>query len=154
HLSRALSRLVTATMTLSMHVMDTHQTNPRRGKCERPSLSGGLDVLIDAEKIRRIVFALDRREARIVVAVGSADALVALVFQIVDVNGVAGMRLQRGEEILHPSDGVIARAIFLPVRLHPVFKADTPESERIVMLLRAPWAVPVNHRDAARFAGR
>src|SRR5262245_54742787 len=48
-------------------------------KTEAAASSGGLDVLIDAEEVRRIVFLLDGRQALIIVAIACFDPCLAVV---------------------------------------------------------------------------
>lgn len=45
----------------------------------------GVDVLVNAEDVRGVVLRLDTREAVVVVTVGGADTLLALVHHEVDV---------------------------------------------------------------------
>lgn len=66
--------------------------------------SGGLDVLVDAEEIRGVVFFLDGGEAFVIVAVGGLDALLAFLHHEIDVRATGRKRMESFPIVLAPID--------------------------------------------------
>src|SRR5277367_5307105 len=74
------------------------------GKAATTRLRCRLDVLVEAEEVRRIVFILQGDEPPEVVAIGSPDPRAFLGVQVVDVHFTGRERLHRRPELPGPLD--------------------------------------------------
>src|SRR5262245_17066970 len=87
----------------------------------RPSRAGrpgaalaGLDVLVEAEEVGRVVGALELDQPVVLLgAVGLSNAVGALVAEEVDVDAVARVGLQGVEEVARPGDVPVALWVVL-----------------------------------------
>src|SRR5215831_7582368 len=76
--------------------------------------SAGLDVLVDAEEVGRVVCPLESCQPLVVtLAVGRAHAVLALVAEEVEVDAPARVGLHRVEEVSRPSDVPVRFGIVL-----------------------------------------
>src|ERR1700687_1476287 len=62
------------------------------------------DVLVQSEKVCRIVFPFDLREAIVIRSVGGTDARLAFIFEIVHIDAAVGMEVVLLPESVHPGD--------------------------------------------------
>jgi len=97
---------------------------------------GWLDVLINAEKIVRIEFALNSGKAFVLVSICCSDPVLALFFEIIDVDGARRMRLHGVKELLDPGNCLAGFALSFPVGMDPILEAGAAKTERVIVASR------------------
>src|SRR5688572_215449 len=80
-----------------------------RAWSDRSVAHRGLDVVVEAEEVGRVVGGLERGQARVVRPVRGPNAVVPLVAEVVGVDAALQERLHRREELARPGD--VARRV-------------------------------------------
>jgi hypothetical protein len=114
------------------------------------SFSLRLNILVQAEEVRRIVLILQSRQPIVVRPISCPHTLISLLTEIVDIHRFLQMGLHGLEERLCPSDVFLTRGRIFPLRLDGEVKLVSAGEGRLFLWARRGLPLRATAEDSTR----